>query len=207
MSETTITPSDLPAETPTLLAGKFTDTAALEAGYRELERKLGERQSTPAHAEPPAAASDPAPAGTPEGTEAATQEAAEAYAASIGAALEEVAGGKDEAAAILAWGKTAEPSLLGEGLVEAYNTALDSGNVALVKLAAKAVREAYEEANGTQGKRVVAESVPVSSGVRGYETKAEMMKVLKSAEYKRGDKATHDLHQRRLSATSFNGLA
>lgn len=166
-----------------LLAGKFETPEALEKGYEELQKKLGEPKTetvTPA----------------PVVTQTAEQQA---YSAAVGAAAAKVAGTETEVKATLDWARAnASPE---EKAM--FDAALASGNVQLVETAFGTIRNKYVAAVGSHGNRVTGEPAPVNTGAKPYATRDEMFAVIASKGYKKSDPAVHAEHKRRMEVTKF----
>ena len=203
ISVSTETPAATPAaETPArpeYIPEKFwkgtleESTKAMAASYGELERKQS--------------------GGTPEGTSTAPQvtPAAEApvtpsttadeaaVTKAVESALTKVAGSEADLKTQLDWARAnatdAQKAL--------FDAALDSGNPALVEMAYAGIKSSYTAAMGSQGTRVVGESVPTTVGAKPFESQHEIIAFVNSAAYKSGDRRAHAEYDARMKVTNW----
>jgi hypothetical protein len=169
-------------------------TKAMAASYGELERKQSggrsEGTGSTADATPPATPATSTTTPTPE--EAAASKAVES-------ALTTAAGSADTLKSQLDWAR-ANATPAQKAL---FDAALDSGNPELVKMAYEPIKAAYTAAMGTQGTRVVGESVPTTVGAKPFASQQEIIKFVNSPAYKSGDRAAHREYEERMKVTKW----
>lgn len=215
------------AERPSWLPEKFKSAEDMASAYAALEKKLGTNKSAdPAPAETQTPSGDAgldlsamsaefakdgklSDASTAALKKAGLKEAdvqrfiagQQAIAKNVQAEVAAVAGGEDKLAATLEWAKTNAD----KALVATYNDAIDSGNVSLVKLAAKSLVDAHAAATGTDGKRVTGEPVETASADAPFKSNAEMTKAMGDPRYAK-DPAYREAVSRRLANTKMFGV-
>lgn len=85
--------------------------------------------------------------------------------------------------------------------VEAFNAALDTGNAAIIKATAQALKGSYERANGTlRPSSVVTGTSASPSSSRGFESNAQMIQAINDPRYA-SDPAYRSEVQRRIGAS------
>jgi hypothetical protein len=219
----------------TLILGKFKDQEALVKAYTELEKKLGAGKpvETPAAAATAATPVDAAAAAAKgidlkalsaeyiaggnklsDASMAAltaagiTQEQVSAYIAGqqavadkISTDLAAVVGGQDKLTATLEWAKTNAT----DEQRAAFDAALDSGNIPLLKLALAQINTAYTAAVGTDPKLVQAEQAPLVTGPKPFASQQEMMNAMKDPRYRKGDRAYIKSVEARVGVSNLFG--
>lgn len=187
-------PANTP-ERPTWLPEKFKSVEDMAKAYAELETKLGQPKpdEAPAATQKPTekpAAETPAP-DKPAETPAVDQ-------AALTGAVAEAVGGAAQIAPVLEWAKTGlEPAV-----AAAYNAAVDSGNPALVKLAAAQVMAAYTAANGSAPTLVKVGEVVKSGDVQPFASNAQVVEAMRDKRYAK-DPAYRAQVEKRVMASSF----
>ncbi len=219
-AETPATPPT--AERPSWLPQKFATAEDMAKSYNELETKLGQpKPEAPKKAAPAKASTDFASitkeyseTGELTAASAAALEAAglsledvntfvegqKAVAARITNTVSEALGGADKLEATLEWART---NLEAEQ-AEAFDSAVRSGNVAMIKLAARGVAEAYAEANGSDPALVTGETVPRSSDDPPFTSSYLMVEAMKDVRYEK-DAAYRAMIERRLAKSDLFG--
>jgi hypothetical protein len=174
--------------------GNVEESAKVMAqSYAELEKKQGgkaEGTGSTVETTPPATPATTPPAPTAE--EAAVSKAVES-------ALTAAAGSADTLKTQLDWARanaTPEQKAL-------FDAALDSGNAELVKLAYAPIKDAYTAAMGSQGTRVVGESVPTTVGAKPFLSQQEIVEFVNSKGYKSGDRRVHAEYEARMKVTKW----
>lgn len=123
----------------------------------------------------------------------------EALATKQNADLATAVGGTDTLAKILAWATSA----LSAPEKDAYNAAIDSGNIASATMLLKGMQTAHDLANGTDPKFVAnGEAVNARTGVQGYMSVNEMTKDMRDPRYKSGDPAFHAQVAAKIAAST-----
>lgn len=205
-----------PADTSTLILGKFKDQEALIASYKELEAKLGTPPVVTPVVTPPSADAHAQVAKAGLDIQSLTEEftangkisnesmaalnaagitaeqvgqyvaGQQAIVAQIATDLQAVAGGEKQLDTLLDWAKANAT----KAQKEAFDTALSTGNRELIKTALSGIKSGYETATGIDPKLVVkSEGAPGNSGPQPFASTAEMTTAMKDARYKRGDRA------------------
>ena len=225
-------PEDAPGGAlPKLHAGKYKTVEELEAGYKELEKKLGAKPAEPKVEDAPAELT--AEAVTKAGLsldefskefaengelseesykaledKGFTREVADRYIEGQKAVAEKsradiasVVGGTETLDSILEWDAANVASIQDEA--ETYNAAVESGNPKLVKAALKGVMEAYNKANGTEPDLDRSgESRSVRTGVQPFLSTAQMTEAISDPRYAR-DPAYRDSVGKRIEISQF----
>lgn len=184
------------AERPEWLPEKFKTPADMAKAYKELEQKLGAKAPPPP---PPKDALKITPPTEPEApaTPPAPDPAEVALAAELHTYAEKAAGGKAELAAVLSW---ATENLSADEQA-AYNTALDTRNPTLIRMAMDGVMGQYQTANGVAPRLTVGgEAVPSLAGVKQFESNAQITEAMSNPKYK-SDPAYRAMVARRLSVS------
>lgn len=96
------------------------------------------------------------------------------------AALETIAGGKEQLKSTLEWAK----ANLTEAERNGYDAALDSGNLDLVKLAMQGVAAKYAAANGSDPKLIDGGELSTSGDAPGYTSQAEIVAAMSDPRYR-----------------------
>lgn len=165
-------------------------TKAMAASYGELERKQSsakpEGTGSTAEATPPVADS------TPISDDPAVVKAIEST-------LSTAAGSPDALGTMLGWAKANAT----DAQKAAFDAALDTGNAALVAMAFAPIKQSYTDSMGSQGTRVVGESVPTTVGAKPFESQAEIIAFVNSKEYKSGDTRKHREYDERMKVTTW----
>lgn len=218
-------------ERPSWLPEKFKTVEEMASSYTELEKKLGSPAPKPDPAAPstvtpeaaakagidlPALSKEFAEKGELSAETLASLDKAgfnkasvdsyiagqKAIATQIVTSLEAIAGGSKELTALLEWANT---NLSAEDAA-AYNVAHDSGNVDQLKLALKAVKAQYTEANGVEPKLIDGGESVRTGDVQGYESQAQIIADMRKPEYKK-DPSFRAKVQKRLDATGTFGAS
>jgi hypothetical protein len=84
--------------------------------------------------------------------------------------------------------------------IEAYDSLVDSGNTAAIKLALQALQYRYQDANGYEGEMLTGKPAQSSSGFR---SQAELVRAMSDPRYD-NDEAYRDDVMRRLSISDLN---
>lgn len=203
----------MPETTETMILGKFKDQAALEAAYTALEQKQSAAQkpdTTPAPKGLDAKAlaaelrdngklSDAslktlADAGIPADVFVAGLQTQSTQSRT---ALAEAAGGEDTLKSVLEWA-TAN---LDKSEADAYNQALDSGNLVAAKALLTLITGKYHTAMGTEPNTVVAGDSNASAGVQPFGSAAEMVEAMRDPKY-RSDPAFRKVVESRVAVSS-----
>jgi hypothetical protein len=215
-----------PAPAENLLAGKFKDAAALEAAYKELEKKLGtppppaDPALTP-KIEPATEAQDVvqraglkqedlameyakdgklsdasytklAAVGVTKPMVDAYLNSAQAEVTAFNGKVYAMAGGEAEFTALAKWAANNVP----KSTLEAYNAAIDSGNLGQIQLAVSAFKGAYQNANPTLlgGAQ--------STAAVGFRSAAEQNAAIQDPRYKKDEAYREDVYKR-IGASTF----
>lgn len=165
-------------------------TKAMSASYGELERKQssGKPEGTGSTAE----ATPPVTPSTPVSDDPAVVKAIEST-------LSTAAGSPDALGTMLGWAK----ANASDAQKAVFDAALDSGNPALVAMAFAPIKQAYTDSMGSQGTRVVGESIPTTVGVKPFESQAEIIEFVNSKAYKSGDARKHREYDQRMQVTNW----
>lgn len=201
-------PEQVQPDRPSWLPEKFKTPEDLAASYQELEKKLGGKQEPDSQGSATADVEKAAAGLTQESIDKYTSEISsdgklsdasyqelekvgltkdivDAYIAGQQAVAEQtsnelfsVAGGKDNYTKVATWAHTnVDPSL-----VETYNAAIDSGNLATAKSLMTIINKLYVEANGTEGVRVEGQAAKSSNDV--FSSWAEVSTAMADPRYK-----------------------
>lgn len=183
------------AERPAWLPEKFKTAEDLAKAYSELEKKQGAgakaEDKVEADDKPAADKSGAAKPDTPEADAKALQE--------ITAKLAEQAGSAEHLKATLEWAKEGASA----EAVDAYNTALKTGNSALISAAFAALKAERVDALGEDPMLVDGEVLPGVAGTKGFASEGEMIRFMNDPRYKEGDTAYHAEFRRRMERTTF----
>lgn len=126
----------------------------------------------------------------------------QALASQLGSALTEMAGGEDVMKAVLKWAETN----LSKEEIAAYNSALDTNNVAASRLAMGGVLARYQSAVGRDGQFVNTEGAPGSqSGAQPFTSRTQITTAMRDPRYE-SDPAYRKEVERRVYATDYNTL-
>lgn len=125
-------------------------------------------------------------------------EGQKAKAAQVTAELTGLAGGADALRGALDWAA----DNLSEEEVAAYNGALQSGNLAAVRVSLRGIVAAYREATGSGPNLVGGERAARSSGVQPFGSRAEITRAMQDPKYQT-DEAYRQQVIRRLEVTEF----
>lgn len=218
-------------ERPAWLPEKFVNAEALAQAYKELETKLGSKTTeTPAPAAPPPTAQTTAETAKRAGLDLAALSAefvkdgklsddSMAKLAAAGITVEQVsaytegqkalaqqlvnevaqvAGGAEQLKSVLEWARVN----LSKDEAAAYDAAVDSGNVQLVKLAMQTVVSKYSAATGTSPKLVTAEPAP-STTEKPYASNAEIIAAMSDKRYQTDPAYRKSVERRLAVSTSF----
>ena len=212
-----------------LILGKFKSQEELEKAYQELEQKQSKETEVPAT--PEAARISVSEAGFKmeelskefaENSGALTEETLtklekagieratvdqyiagqQAIATQVAASLTEVAGGAEALRSVLDWAGTN----LTEAEADAYNSALDSGNIEAAKLALQGVAAKYTAAVGSEPSLVEGEAAAGVTGVAPFGSQQEVIAAMKDPRYKSGDPAYVKSVEKRLAVTQMFGV-
>lgn len=208
---------------PTLILGKFKDTAALEAAYKELESKLGKPAETVA----------PVAAPTPEAAAKAVTDAGVDLNTAIAEIAKDGKMSEKTVAALKAKGiEPAQAELVVQGLkanadkfaqdisepaggLENYNKmrewakanvdaaelagfdkAILSGDPALAKLAVRGLAAQFAEAAGNDPSLVTGASVPGVPGIKPFASNAQMVEAMSNPKYETDEAYRAEVHRR-----------
>lgn len=111
--------------------------------------------------------------------------------------LAEVVGGPDKLANVLAWAKTG----LSAAEIKAYDSMIDSNNIEGAKLLLGSIGQKYVAANGNDPKLITGVSVPNSSGVKPFESSAQVVAAMSDKRYQ-DDSAYRKTVSDRLAVTN-----
>jgi hypothetical protein len=201
-TETPATPAVEAPARPEYIPEKFwkgnleESTKLMAASYSELEKKQssGTEGTGAAAVETP-----PVTPSTEPVVESAPISADPAVVKAIESTLSTAAGSPDALGTMLGWAKANAT----DAQKAAFDAALDTGNAALVQMAFGPIKQAYEGAMGTQGTRVVAESVPTTVGPKPFAGQAEIIEFVNSPAYKAGDRRAHAEYEARMKVTNW----
>lgn len=213
---------------PAWLPEKFKSAEDLASAYSELEKKLGAPKA-PAVTTTPAVTQEAAKSGLDLGAMAAEfakdgKLGADSVAKLTAAGISEsdvqryvagqqavasqmksevaaVAGGEDGLKSVLEWANANADA----ATVKAYNDAIDSGNVGLVKLATAALVAKHTDAVGSDGKRIVGEAASAADGDAAFGSNAEMVAAMSDPKYAK-DQAYRNKVRARLAKTQMFGV-
>lgn len=217
----------------TLILGKFKTQEDLVKAYTELEKSKGAKEATPPvtpQAPPTAEAAAKAveAAGldmsalsrevadngelsaeslTALAAKGITKEVAEqfiegqkALGAKLVTEIQGVAGGAEQYGKVTAWAQ----ANMTDAEVGAFNDALHSGNIELAKFAVSALTAKYSAAVGSEGSLVEGNTTPTISGVKGYDSQAQIVAAMRDPRYKNDPAYIADV-EKRMAKTSILG--
>lgn len=175
-------------------------TKVMAQSYAELERKQSSGNTegtatTTATTTPPVVPSTETPAVTTEAPIAADPAVVKAIESTLAAA----AGSPDALGTMLGWAKANAT----DDQKAAFDAALETGNAALVAMAFAPIKSSYTDAMGSQGTRVVGESVPVTVGPKPFSGQQEIVEFVNSKAYKMGDARAHAEYIARMKVTNW----
>lgn len=113
--------------------------------------------------------------------------------------LVESVGGEETFGKMIEWAKAA---LSPEDQV-AYNSAVESGNKALAKMALEGLHARYTAAVGSEPELINGEAAAASSGVKGYESQAQIIAAMSDPRYATDDAYRRSVEQR-MAKTDVN---
>lgn len=191
------TPAPSTPERPAGMPEKFKTVDELVKSYNELEKKMsGKQEATPA-ATPVTVTPEKVPAAAITETPAADTTAADqAKANELSKFAAEAAGGADKLPHVLEWAK----ANLSPEDAAAYNAAVDTGNVGLVKLAMGSVVKQYDAANGKAPALISGNAPPAAPAVQPFASNREMTAAMKDPRYK------NDPAYQRLVVSRISGM-
>lgn len=168
----------------------FKDAGELAKAYGELRAKMSAPKTT---------VETPAPkAETPSTTiETPPTEAEQALAREIARDIQQAAGGEEKYKTVTEWAKT---NLKPEE-IEEYNEVMASGKKNLAKLAVQGLVSRYTEALGNDGQLVDGDGTPSVSGIKPFESTAQVIAAMSDKRYKAGDTAYIKEVEKRLSVS------
>lgn len=210
---------------PALILGKFKTVADLEAGYVELQKKLGTPAETPAPAAPTpeAAAKTVTDAGVDlntaiaeiakdgkmsektvaalkaKGIEPAQAELVvqglKANADKFAQDISEPAGGLENYNKMREWAK----ANVDAAELAGFDKAILSGDSALAKLAVRGLAARFTEATGTEPALVTGNSVPGTPGLKPYASQAQMVAAMNDSRYETDPAYRQEVEQRTIA--------
>lgn len=116
--------------------------------------------------------------------------------AEVNSILQEV-GGQEKYTEMVDWAT----KTLSDVEIDAYNKAVESGDVNYTKLAVRDLQKRYEEANGKEPRLITkTASTPRKAQVKGFENRQEMFDAMRDKRYGKDEKYTKDVEFKILNS-------
>jgi hypothetical protein len=140
--------------------------------------------------------------GIPENTVRAYVAGQEALAEGNLRGIMDVAGGEEQYAALTAWAQNNIP----EEHVDAYNSIMENGDTATIKLAIAGLKARYEQSNGSMGKpgRLLQGGTTTESGGT-FRSVAEIVNAMSDPRYSKDPAYRADVERRISTSNAFGG--
>lgn len=201
-------------ERPEWLPEKFTKPEELAAAYASLETKLNSSgkslDSLDAYSDEFAktgtlseeSLQEIVNLGIPEGTVRAYIAGQEALAENNLKGIMEVAGGQEQYNALVTWAQNNIP----EEHVDAYNSIMENGDTATIKMAVAGLKARYEQSNGSMGKpgRLLQGGTTTESGGT-FRSVAEIVSAMSDPRYSKDPAYRADVERRIATSNAFGG--
>lgn len=201
-------------ERPEWLPEKFTKPEELAAAYASLETKLTSSgkslDSLDAYSDEFAktgtlseeSLKEIVNLGIPEGTVRAYIAGQEALAETNLKGIMEVAGGEEQYNALVTWAQNNIP----EEHVNAYNSIMENGDTATIKMAIAGLKARYEQSNGSMGKpgRLLQGGTTTESGGT-FRSVAEIVSAMSDPRYSKDPAYRADVERRIATSNAFGG--
>jgi len=201
-------------ERPEWLPEKFTKPEELAAAYASLETKLtssgksldslddysDEFAKTGTLSEE--SVKEIVDLGIPEATVRAYVAGQEALAEANVKSIMEVAGGEQQYNALVSWAQNNIP----EEHIDAYNSIMESGDTATIKMAISGLKARYEQTNGSMGKpgRLLQGGTTTESGGT-FRSVAEIVSAMSDPSYSKDPAYRADVERRIATSNAFGG--
>lgn len=213
-----------PPERPEWLPEKFESAEALATAYAALEKKQGAAKPVEGDATPtPAEAVTQAgldmdavrkemeandgtltdatfekfeKAGIPKQMVEGYIEGQKALAQQLTTTVHGLAGGEKAFSEMAEWAKAG----LSTEDAQAFNAAMESGDMARIKMAVGSLKSAFVAENGSAPSLVRDANMGIPAGVKPFASNEEMVRAMQDRRYKEGDPAYHAEVQKRIAA-------